>query len=166
MSADSFLAETTSDPDVHLIVDGQRVNATSTGEQVYRFELPAAPATLVIGSRSVTPADMDAQALDARRLGVSFTRMVLRSRGAQVEIGHDHPLLVEGFHAHEESHRWTNGAGAIPAQLLGALAGPVQVELHIAALATQYQKPFEAPARKAAKSSSRRRSAGKLQLGA
>ncbi|HXE49403.1 MAG TPA: Hint domain-containing protein, partial [Ramlibacter sp.] len=138
--------ETTSDPDVHLVVDGQRINPASTGEGVYRFELPSAPATLVIGSRSATPADMDAQALDGRRLGVSLTRAVLRSRGAQVEIGHDHPLLVEGFHADEAGHRWTNGMGTIPSQLLGALAGPVQVEIHIGALATKYPNPIEAHA--------------------
>jgi hypothetical protein len=139
--------DTTSDADVHLIVDGQRANAaTTTDNQLYRFELPSVPATLVIGSRSVTPADMDPEAKDGRQLGVSLMRVVLRCAGTEIQIGHEHPLLTEGFHGAEPGHRWTNGMAVIPTQFLACLAGAVQVEIHVAGCAAKYPKGFEAAA--------------------
>lgn len=158
--------ETTTDPDVHLVVNGQRVNATTVDRNIYRFELPSVPASLLIGSRSVTPADLNPQARDTRQLGVSLARVVLRSKGAQLEIGHDHSLLAEGFHADEASHRWTNGAGIIAAQLLGALAGPVQVELHLAALTTRYPKASGTTAAASENGQAKRRAVGHLRLAA
>ena len=158
--------ETTTDPDVHLIVDGQRANALSSDNKVYRFELAGAPSTLVIGSRSVTPADLDAKAKDTRQLGACVKRLVLRSAGAELQIGYDHPLLSGGFHAAEASHRWTNGTGVIPAQLLACLAGPVQVEIHLASLGTKYANTVRAAAVQSAKGEPKARNGGHLRLAA
>ncbi|HXE48261.1 MAG TPA: hypothetical protein VN663_07815 [Ramlibacter sp.] len=138
--------ETTTDPDLHLLADGERINASAIDEQIHYFELPYAPATLAIGSRFVTPVEVDAVSQDIRQLGVSVTRVLLRAAGTEIQIGHEHPLLGEGFHENEPSHRWTNGMGTIPGQFLNCLAGPVQVEVHIAGVAPMYPISPEAPA--------------------
>ena len=49
----------------------------------------------------------------------------------------DDGALTDGFHAFEpqNSIRWTNGDGAIPAALFAGLVGPMQIELDIGATA-------------------------------
>jgi len=138
--------ETTTDPDLHLIVDGARIRPARQEGKVCVFELATTPAQLAVGSLSVTPADLDPAAKDSRQLGVSIKRIVMRATGTELQIGHDHPMLTDGFHAAEASHRWTNGAGIIPQQFLACMSGKVQVEVHLGGLATKYPKPVEAPA--------------------
>jgi hypothetical protein len=48
----------TDDPDLHLLVNGQRLNPTLRVDDQYLFRLSAAPNTVRIVSRAAIPQDM------------------------------------------------------------------------------------------------------------
>jgi len=125
-------AALTGDPDLHLVADGARVDAASVADQVYRFELAAAPATLRVASRSAVPAAVGLNR-DERRLGVALRRIVLSAGGAPMELGYESACLTEGFHAPEPEpgFRWTAGDAAIWPGGLAMFNGPLTVELHV-----------------------------------
>jgi hypothetical protein len=151
---------TTSDPDVHLIADGSRIDPTGVEGKVYRFKLADCPARLYIGSRVSTPVDMNATSKDTRQLGVSVKRIVLRSAHSEIEVAHEHPYLADGFYKAEASLRWTNGRGSIPPQFLTCLTGSVEVEVHLAKTEMKYARESQgkAPATPLALVASSRRS--------
>jgi hypothetical protein len=119
----------TDDPDLHLLVDGTRLDAEAVAGRVWRFRLPEPAAALRIVSRSAIPS-MLGVAQDQRRLGVALRRIVLEHPDSRVELDWDAHCLGAGFHAPEpaERHRWTNGEAALPPMPLPA--GTI-VELHI-----------------------------------
>ena len=139
------LGRVTSDPDLHLIADGEIVRAQSIAGRIWRFALPASAGdgALSIASRSMVPAETEASSADERTLGVAVERIILCGAGVHIEIGHDYPALADGFHVDEGSHRWTNGQGSLPAPLL-AVAGDLTVEIHLAE--TELRYPLYAPA--------------------
>src|SRR5215207_10052498 len=130
----------TKDPGVHLIVDGVVIRAQSAVGGVYAFQVPSGARRVIIASRSVVPRDIFGDALpDPRRLGVPVHRIVLKGRmGPPLEIGPNHPGLTDGFYKDEGTHRWTNGRGALPAQLLAQLVGDSTIEVHIGAIELEY----------------------------
>jgi hypothetical protein len=65
--------ETTDDPDLHLLVDGQRLDPAAIEGQVYSFILKRQPGDLHIRSRSVIPA-ASGHCRDGRLLGVAISR--------------------------------------------------------------------------------------------
>jgi hypothetical protein len=119
---------TTDDPGLVLVADGVAVAASAVEGDVWRFSLPAAPATLRLVSRASVPAWNGRP--DQRRLGINLARVVLRAAAEVVEVAHDDPILVDGFHEAEPTHRWTDGDAAIPPALLARLRGPVEIEIH------------------------------------
>jgi len=122
----------TGDPDLHLVADGVRVDAAAVADQVYRFELAAAPATLKVASRSAVPAAVGLNR-DERWLGVALRRIVLSAGGATMELGYDSACLIEGFHAPEPEpgFRWTAGDAAVWSGGLAMFNGPLTVELYV-----------------------------------
>ena len=56
-----------------------------------------------------------------------------------IEASHRHPALCDGFHAAEDSHRWTDGLARVPATLLRPFAGPLTLELHLASSTLAYR---------------------------
>ena len=96
--AETLGYETDGDPDLHLIVDGAAVRAASVGGGVYRFSVPAGSVAVSLASRSVAPADVDANSRDFRRLGVPVERIVLRDNSISIEVRHGHAELANGFH--------------------------------------------------------------------
>lgn len=127
---------TTRDPDVHLIVDGVTKPAQSVAGGVYTFRIPPGARRITIASRSVIPLDMGGA--DPRRLGVPVHRIIVKGGGAPVEIGPDHPHLTDGFHQDEDTHRWTNGLGVIPPEMLPGSAGELTIEVHVGAIELDY----------------------------
>ena len=130
----------TRNPDVYLIVDGVPTRAQSAVGGVYTFEVPSGARRVIIASRSVVPREVFGDALpDPRRLGVPVHLIVLRGRmGPPLEIEPDHPGLTDGFHQNEGTHRWTNGRGALPPQMLAQLVGDSTIEVHIGAIQLEY----------------------------
>jgi hypothetical protein len=123
--------ETTSDPGLHLVVDGTIVAAQSVADGRYTFLLNAAADEVWLASRCGVPAELKPRSNDRRCLGVCLDLLVLRDDHLRIELSHSHPLLCEGFHADEEGlRRWTTGMGRIPRCFLGAFAGGLTIEVH------------------------------------
>jgi Hint domain-containing protein len=130
-----------SDPDLHLIADGEIVPAQRVLGAVHRFDIPAGSTAVWLASRSVVPAETDAASRDIRRLGVAVERLVLCDGDLSIEAWHGHPGLYEGFHDDEATHRWTNGLGRLPEALLRLFDGAFALELHLASTALGYRVP-------------------------
>jgi hypothetical protein len=124
----------TDDPDLHLLVDGRRVDARETHGTAYVFDLPARAAAVRIASRSGVPSELGV-ARDQRLLGVALRRIAL-SQGTRFRIIEAaDPALTEGFHPFEpaDALRWTDGDAALPTALLQGFDGPAELVLHVGA---------------------------------
>jgi hypothetical protein len=129
----------TDDPDLHLIVDGKRVDIAERRGQVRVFRLAYRPEKVAIASREVVPAEFWL-ARDPRSLGVALRRIVVRQSAGIATVLADDDRLADGFHGYEakDDLRWTNGYANLPAQLLAGLAcGGMEIVLTLAG-ATQY----------------------------
>jgi hypothetical protein len=118
------------DPDLHLLVDGCRLDAGRRVGSAYIFSLPAAASSVRIVSRAAAPAELGL-ARDPRLLGIALRRIVVRA-GAQFRIvGMTDDRLAEGFHGYEADgdRRWTNGDALLPAALFDGLSGPAELVL-------------------------------------
>ena len=128
----------TDDPDLHLLVDGARMDAAEWDGVAHTFHLPKCPTTVRIVSRAGAPAELGLMR-DPRVLGVALRRITLRS-GAQVRhIEPDDALLTDGFHTFEPANglRWTDGDAELPVALFDGFHGPVELNLHVGCT-TQY----------------------------
>ncbi len=123
----------TGDPDIHLLVDGTRVAPCDVVDGCHVFEAVAG-SDVRIASRCAVPAELG-ENHDQRRLGVAVRRIVLYRCGQRLEVDAGSPMLAEGFHGYEaaDRFRWTDGAGLLPASLLGEfVAGePIGIEVQV-----------------------------------
>ena len=123
----------TTDTDLHLLADGQRMDAIDRIGETHIFRLPRVPSALRIVSRAAAPAELGL-ARDPRTLGVALRRLVVRQgrRLGVIEAMDDR--LTDGFHAFEPDNgfRWTDGDAAVPQSLLAGCAGPVELTLQVA----------------------------------
>lgn len=106
-------------PDLHLMVDGKRVQPTSDRNNRYVFMVPAGARSVTLASRFCIPADKMIPGMrDTRRLGVSVEWMAIRTATNEVILPADHPALTVGWNDAETdgatTWRWTNGAATIP----------------------------------------------------
>jgi hypothetical protein len=137
----------TDDPDLHLIVDGKRVDAVATadaaqrGESALVFRLHGAPQYVHLASRSAVPAELGI-ARDPRPLGVALRHLAVR-QGTRFEVLHaDDARLADGFHAYEVSGdlRWTDGHATLPTAPFARFDGVMELVLTLAG-ATTYPDP-------------------------
>ncbi|MDB5403680.1 MAG: putative rane protein, partial [Rhodopila sp.] len=128
----------TDDPDLHLVVDGKRIDAEAPDEMVRVFTLPAAFRWVRIVSRSAVPEELGVTR-DPRALGVALRRLVVRQGTWFRRIDIADPALSGGFHAYETEGRirWTDGDAELPVSLLAGRSGRLELVLHLAAT-TQY----------------------------
>jgi hypothetical protein len=126
----------TTDPDLHLVIDGVPRRAQWVDSGVYTFSVASVARWVIIASRSVVPLDIGGA--DARRLGVPVHRVVLRGGGDQLQISPQHLGLTDGFNDDEGTHRWTNGWATLPSKLLARFSGEVTIELHIGTIELEY----------------------------
>jgi hypothetical protein len=126
----------TLDPDLHLMVDGQRVEATHSDGGIHVFSLRDRPDTVRIVSRSVVPQELGL-ARDGRCLGVALRRIMLRQGARSRVLQADDARLADGFHSYETDNGfiWTDGDAALPADLPAAFAGPMELVLFVASTA-------------------------------
>jgi T5SS/PEP-CTERM-associated repeat protein len=135
----------TDDPDVHLMVDGARMDATSRHGEAFIFSLSARPDAVRIISRAGAPAELGL-ARDPRVLGVALRRIAVR-QGTRFGITQSEDAsLTEGFHAFEPDNglRWTDGDAVLPRALFEEFDGPMELVLHVGST-TQYLLSGEAP---------------------
>jgi len=121
------------DPDLHLLVDGRRVQPITVTNGRHLFQLPRRAASIRLVSRASAPTDFAPYREDRRRLGVAVGRLVLRLGAELREIPVDHPALVHGWHRVEregrEIRRWTDGDAHLPIAFEGTL-GLAMLEVH------------------------------------
>jgi antigen 43 len=124
----------TDDPDLHLVVNGERVGVAEQRGSVRVFRLLCRPESVVIASRDAVPAELGL-ARDPRSLGVALQHIAVR-QGAKFEVlKANDPRLVDGFHDYEATDdlRWTNGYAALPAGVFARLqSGGVEIVLTLA----------------------------------
>jgi hypothetical protein len=108
----------TTDPDLHVVANGQRLQPLVFEGGLYQFVLPPDATDVRLISRAAAPTDSRPWLEDRRQLGVYVERIVLRGDGDTQEIPVDHPGLAKGWWAAEGAgptlRRWTNGAAVLP----------------------------------------------------
>ena len=126
----------TDDPDLHVLMDGRRLDAMARVGEAYVFHLPTVPSVLRIVSRAAAPAELGL-ARDPRVLGVALRRLVVR-KGTRFRVAEaNDDRLTDGFHAFEAGNglRWTDGDAAIQAELFAGFTGPLELVLQIGGVA-------------------------------
>jgi hypothetical protein len=123
---------TTDDPDLHLMIDGQRVDPATRSNGRYAFRVPARAGTVRMVSRVGVPQELGI-ARDPRPLGVAFRRISAWQGAKLAMLDGSDPSLDEGFHPFEPDSglRWTNGDALLPAAWLSAMDGSMELEVHI-----------------------------------
>lgn len=135
----------TNDPDVHLVVDGKRIDAVSICDKQYLFRIPRDSSLVRIVSREGTPAELGV-ARDPRPLGVALRQIQIRRGAKVVPIETDNNQLVNGFHDYEpdECLRWTNGDAELPASFISGASEEAELLLQLAGT-TSYPLFAETP---------------------
>ncbi len=126
----------TREPNLHLLVDGKRIDAIGRSDSEYAFRLTATPRTVRIRSRAAVPQEVGIER-DERVLGVALRRIVLAQPLRQRAIDAKDTSLTDGFYEFEADHkfRWTTGDAAIPAELFAGAQGPCMLMLQLGATA-------------------------------
>ena len=130
-------------PELRLLVDGQVHAPVSVEGGLYLFRLAGTGREIRLVSRALVPAAGPGGSPDRRRLGVSLWWIRLRSRDAVVEIRHDHPALLDGFHTGEPDAVWTDGFALLPARLYRFLSGEITAEVMTGTPDVLYPVPAE-----------------------
>ncbi|WP_155888207.1 Hint domain-containing protein [Cupriavidus sp. WS] len=124
--------------DMHLVVDGARIDATHSHGQRRWFMVPAGAAEVGLVSRSGVLAHLYADQQDGRTLGVCVSD--IRVDGQPVALDGD--ALAGGFYPLETQGaapwRWTNGQATLR---IGAGAAPVMVEVSTVMQMVSWQAP-------------------------
>jgi hypothetical protein len=111
----------TTDPDLHLLADGKRLEPYEFVPHAFMFRVPADTQVLRLMSRTSRPCELGLPA-DDRQLGFCVQSLSAQSEDGTVKITLEphHTKLLEGFHRAEGTlHRWTQGDAALPNMLLG-----------------------------------------------
>ena len=140
----------TDDPDLHLMINGRRVDAATKRDKQYLFCLPPGLKSIRIVSRDAVPTELGL-ARDPRSLGVAVKRIQISQDARLVLIEASNDLLVNGFHDYELDGqlRWTTGDAELPGSLTSAFSGEAELVLQLAST-TYYPLFAEATERVAA----------------
>ncbi|MFO1026648.1 MAG: Hint domain-containing protein [Acetobacteraceae bacterium] len=122
----------TDDPDLHLVVDGVRVDAAERYGKAYSFHLFAPATTVRLCSRAASPQELGL-ARDPRRLGVAVTRVIAWQGESRRIIAAQDPVLARGFHPYEHlaAYRWTDGDALLPRALFEGWESPVELVVNL-----------------------------------
>ncbi len=120
----------TDDADLHLLVDGRRVDGIRYRDNRIVFEMSAAAEDIRLVSRAVSPSEAGL-ARDPRVLGVAV-RQLRMTRGTKMRLmAASDPAMAEGFHAYEadNGYRWTDGDALVPRALFAGHDGVCKLEV-------------------------------------
>jgi hypothetical protein len=120
----------TDESDLHLLVDGERVDGTARDDGTFAFDLPRELSSARIVSRAGVPQELGL-ARDDRMLGVAVCRIEIAAARWRRAMDADAASLADGYHAYEPDNgvRWTNGNAAIPAELFSGMPGPATLKV-------------------------------------
>ncbi len=138
--------DTSDDPDLHLVVDGQRRDPAAVEDAVFAFRLQTAPTdTLLLRSRCVVPSLAGWSRSDHWPIGVAIRRIVLQQAGVVTCLVYDQPQLREGgCYPPQAGFCFTDGEFALPARFYPPLAGPLTLLVHTEPR-FRMRYPLEAP---------------------
>jgi hypothetical protein len=144
-SGNRKLPPLTDDSDLHLVVDGRRIDAFTKAGNAHIFKLAAAPRQVRIVSRDVVPSEL-AIARDERSLGVALRSIAVRKGSRFIVLDAQDERLTTGFHRYEPATglRWTDGDASIPGAVFAGFDGSMEIVLQVAAV-TQYPLLIEDP---------------------
>jgi hypothetical protein len=122
----------TSDPDLHLLVNGERLDAIERRAEAYVFRLSTRARSVRIRSRSAAPQELGL-ARDPRSLGVAVRRLTLVQPERRRVIEAADAGLVDGFHMFEaaDAIRWTNGDAAVPDSLFDGVTASAMLLVNL-----------------------------------
>jgi hypothetical protein len=122
----------TDDPDLHLIVDGVRIDARQQRDGVYAFRIPPNPKSVFVASRTGVPAELGI-ARDPRALGVALRQVTISHSWKLKVLDAADERLATGFHGYEDSDRlrWTNGHAALPIEAFARFDNGSEVKLYL-----------------------------------
>jgi len=92
-------APLTGDPDLHLLVDGKRLDVMDRRNDTVLFRLPVASRSVRIRSLAAAPQELG-PSRDPRVLGVAVRRIVLAQAHTQRVIDTEAVVLADGYHAY------------------------------------------------------------------
>lgn len=123
----------TDEPDLHLLVDGCRVEGRIQPNGVHLFRLTTPPTDVRVVSRAGAQDELGL-ARDPRLLGVALRRITIWQGHRVTTVAADDPRLCDGFHDYESDNdfRWTDGEAVLPASIFGNAKGAIDLELHVA----------------------------------
>jgi hypothetical protein len=124
------------DPDLHLLVDGQRLDAAARVGMMSVFYLLRRPGSVRLVTRAAAPQELGL-ARDPRCLGVAVHRIEVTQGTAYRMIRAGDAGLTAGFHPFEPDTalHWTDGDAVLPSTLFDGLNGPVEVTVQLRATA-------------------------------
>ena len=122
------------DPQIHLNVDGQRIDATKDGDRI-RFIFPVTARNVHLRSRTFRPTESEGT-VDRRSLGLCLSGLHMAdARQHEMDIALDHPSLDSQFHEQEAiakvSWRWTRGSLCLSPELWAECKGHVVLTLSL-----------------------------------
>ena len=124
--------------DLHVLVDGTRIDGVRRRNGGWWFDLPAGFESIAIASRTSIPASFGLSE-DLRRLGVAVQEIVLWRQSAGRALRLDDPALSNGWHAGGDGHRWTKGLAMLPDAVANWVGGPRQLEVRLVATKVPYR---------------------------
>jgi autotransporter passenger strand-loop-strand repeat protein len=106
------------DHDVHLVVDGVRIEPRQIGEARFAFTLPLDGTEATLVSRCFVPAQTVPFGRDVRSLGVCVMRLQIDGEDVSLD---DDGAFSDGWHALERdggltTRRWTQGMARLPSR--------------------------------------------------
>ena len=122
----------TDDPDLHLLIDGKRVDAATRKGDVYIFDVRDVTGDVRLISSAAVPQELGI-ARDPRCLGVAVRRIVVRQGTRFHTFEADYPMFTQGFHTFEIDNdvRWTDGAAILPSEIFAGFKGPIALVVQL-----------------------------------
>jgi hypothetical protein len=122
----------TDDPDLHLLVDGIRLDARLVSDGVYVYSLRGTAKEVRLISRAAAPQELGL-ARDPRILGVAVRRIIVRQPTCSRIYRAREKFLTMGFHAFEADAdvRWSDGDALLPAEVFAGFVGAHEVSVHL-----------------------------------
>jgi hypothetical protein len=107
----------TSEPDMHVMADGRRIDPTRLDAMRFAFLVPPGSRTILLRSRSFVPAHTRAPSTDQRSLGLCVKDLSIDGMTIALD---DEAHFTDGWHRLERGlgypeQRWTCGAATLPA---------------------------------------------------